>query len=89
MGTGIDRIAGQRDSVTPAEMNIGFLGADNISGDGDQARWSRSVALLHDADVSSLFGRSRLKCIGDDGDFIDARSFGGGINPDFCRRLIG
>ncbi len=89
MGTGVDQVAGQSDSVATAQMNISLLRTDNISGDGDQAGGSRAVTLLHDPDVPPLFGRGRLDCIRDNRDFIDACSLRRGIDPDFRRRRIG
>lgn len=43
----------------------------------------REAPIFHDADIAATFGLGGLNGVGGDGDFVDACSVDGGIDPNF------
>ena len=80
---GVDGVSGNGDTVAIGEVDVILLGADDVTGDGNESGWTGAVALFHDADIAAAFGLGGLNGVGGDGDFVDACSVGGGIDPNF------
>jgi len=80
---GVDGVSGDGDAVAIGEVDVILLRADDVAGDGNESGWTGAVALFHDADIAAAFGIGGLNGVGGDGDFVNACSVGGGIDPNF------